>query len=303
MNPSPPKSKTPKSESNPQEGQYSRPASIEEWTNRAIIHPISQIFAKLAIMAGISANIVSFAGLFSGLAAAYFYYQQSQIGNIFAGFGFMVLWHIFDGADGRVARATGTSSAFGRIIDGICDHLVFGAVYIAILLYAQANGAPASVWILGIGAGLCHAVQAAGYEERRQKFQRRSRGLDRADVSENLLAVDGKTSRLASLYDAAQRLVSPGGSALDPLLQARRETAPDTVQGLVNKTAIIVRGWSLLNANNRTIMIFIFCALGHPLWYFIYEITALNLIMFLMIGYERREENRIVKAAQNRDLT
>ena len=87
-----------------------------------MIHPVSAVFANIAIRLKISANIVSFAGLFAGWIAAYFYFHMDRPLYLFGGLGFMVLWHILDGADGRVARATGTSSAFGRIIDGICDH-------------------------------------------------------------------------------------------------------------------------------------------------------------------------------------
>jgi phosphatidylglycerophosphate synthase len=282
-----------------QNAEYGRPNSIEEFSNQFIVHPLSTVLAKVAIKLGISANIVSFLGLGAGWLAAFFYFQQPALGFVFAGFLAMFAWHVLDGADGRVARATGTSSAFGRIIDGICDHLVFGAVYIAITLYLIKTGSPLTIWFLALAAGLSHAVQAAGYEERRQKYQRRSRGITRADVTDKLLSVDGKKSTLAGIYDAAQRLVSGGISPLDQRLEEMRaaKRSDNEVQAVINKTSKIVRAWALLNANNRTIMIAVMAAIAQPALYFVYEITILNIVLIGLLIYERRAEARIAGEA------
>jgi len=284
-------------QSQPQKKQaeYGRPNSIEELSNQYVVHPISAVIAKVAIKLGISANIVSFIGLGAGWLAAYFYFNQPSLGFVLAGFLSMFAWHVFDGADGRVARATGTSSAFGRIIDGICDHLVFGAVYIAFVLYLLKTGSSPMIWLLAFAAGVSHAVQAAGYEERRQKYQRRTRGIERSEVTDKLLSVDGKKSALAGIYDAAQRLVSGGTSPLDIKLKQMRDDNESfgDIQTLINKTSGIVRAWALLNANNRTIAIALFAALGLPVMYFVYEIVVLNAILIGLIIYERNAEAKI----------
>lgn len=281
------------------QAEYGRPNSIEEASNRFIVHPLSALVAKLAIRLKISANIVSFIGLAAGWLAAYFYFKQSELIFVALGFLSMFAWHVFDGADGRVARATGTSSPFGRIIDGICDHLVFGAVYIAFVLYLLKTGSSNAVWVLAIGAAISHAVQAAGYEERRQKYQRRSKGISRDQVTDDLLSVDGKKSFLAGIYDAAQRLVSGGGSVLDTKLQNLRSAgvSEPRIQTTINKTSKIVKAWSLLNANNRTIMIAVFAALQRPALYFIYEIIVLNIVLIGLIVYEKSAETQIAAEA------
>jgi phosphatidylglycerophosphate synthase len=285
----------PEAQPQKKQAEYGRPNSIEELSNQYVVHPISAVIAKIAIKLGVSANIISFIGLGAGWLAAYFYTQQPALGFVLAGFLSMFAWHVFDGADGRVARATGTSSAFGRIIDGICDHLVFGAVYIAFVLYLIQSGSSPMVWLLALAAGVSHAVQAAGYEERRQKYQRRTRGIERSDVTDKLMSVDGKKSALAGIYDAAQRLVSGGTTPLDTKLkQMRADNASfGDVQTLINKTSGIVRAWALLNANNRTIAIALFAALGLPAMYFVYEIVLLNIVLIGLIVYERRAEARI----------
>lgn len=274
---------------------YGRPLSIEELSNRFAVHPASSVVERFAIKWGVSANIISFLGLGAGLLAALFYYYQDHRIFIFAGFISMFLWHVFDGADGRVARATGTSSAFGRIIDGMCDHLVFGAVYIAIIFYMMNSGSPATIWYLAIAAGLSHAVQAAGYEERRQKFQRRKKGTHRDDVSARLVKGSGKSSGLAKIYDAAQKLVAGGKSPLDTrIAESRRSGASQaSTENLINRTAIIVRAWALLNANNRTVMIAVMALAGQPELYFWYEVIVLNILLVALIIFEKIVEARI----------
>lgn len=276
---------------------YGRPALIEDRSNRFFIHPLSGLIEKAAIYFGVTANQVSFLGLASGLLAAVFYYQQPDRTFVFAGFVAMVAWHVFDGADGRIARATGTSSALGRVIDGICDHLVFAAVYISLTLSLIDSGRPQSIWFLVVAAGVSHAVQAAAYEERRQRFQRRSKGVERHAANENLLELDGKKSLLAETYDWIQKFVSGDPAPLDRTLEKLRNIgAPaNIVQSAVNRTALTVRRWSILNANNRTIMIALAAALGYPVVYFAYEVLVLNAVLVALLIYERGVETTIVK--------
>lgn len=285
----------------PQDTQYGRPLLIEERTNRYIIHPLSAIVEKFAIRWGVSANIVSFLGLGCGLLAGLLYYYQDYRLYVLGGFLFMCLWHVFDGADGRIARATGTSSAFGRIIDGMCDHIVFGAVYFAFVFFALKNGASPWVWGLGILAALSHGLQSAGYEERRQKYQRRLKGTNRDQVNASLLTVKGKSSSVAQTYDKIQKVVSGGESPLDAAIDAQRAASNSEVSAsnLLKSTASIVKAWALLNANNRTIMIALFAFLGQPILYFFYEIVILNIVLIGLIIYEKTTERRLASEALN----
>ncbi len=274
---------------------YGRPLSIEEYSNRYVIHPLSSIVERISIKRGISANFISFCGLGAGLLAGLLYYHQDHKSFILAAFLCMVAWHIFDGADGRIARATGTSSAFGRILDGICDHLVFGAVYIAFVLYLIKTGSPNMVWLYGIAAAASHGIQAAGYEERRQKYQRRKRGIYRQDTNDKLVNINGKKSTLANIYDKVQKLVSGGYGPIDRVIDINRElnAAGNSTQNMIDKTVITVRLWALLNANNRTIMLAVMAFIGQPFLYFIYEIILLNLGFIGLLFYERIAEAKI----------
>lgn len=281
--------------SNKKPHEYGRPQTIEDASNRYLIHPLSDLVVKGAMKVGVSPNFVSFLGLACGFLAGILYYQLPQPGYVFSAFLLMVAWHVFDGADGRLARATGKTSAFGRIIDGICDHLVFGFVYIALALHLIETGYSLSVWWLVVGAGVSHAIQAAGYEERRQKYQRRLEGVGRNQAQDSLLVVNGKKSFWAGLYDMGQKLVAGGDYGLDGRLDELRRDNPSQADAIVQKTASMVRAWGILNANNRTLLIFLAALLGQPaLYYFAFELIVLNFVLLLLIYAERQQETMLL---------
>ncbi|VAV87835.1 Phosphatidylglycerophosphate synthase [hydrothermal vent metagenome] len=284
-----------RSEHNAPPEQYGRPLSIEDYSNRYVVHPLSDLVVKIALPLKISANAVSVTGLLCGMLAGWFYFRQSNLIFIFAAFGLMLVWHILDGADGRIARATQTCSPLGRIIDGVCDHLVFASAYLGFAFYLLLLGGSQWIWLLGIVAAASHAFQAAAYEERRQKYHRRTRGLVRKKIAANLTQIDGKKSALAKAYDILQKLSASRTSKLDTLLASPKIASdPKTVASLVKQTVPVVRAWALLNANNRTIMLAVFALLGKPALYFWYEIIILNLLFAGLIIFEKIRENSIV---------
>ncbi|RMB07748.1 CDP-alcohol phosphatidyltransferase family protein [Eilatimonas milleporae] len=280
--------------------EYGRPAVIEDASNRYFIHPLSALAAKAAIALSISPNAISILGLGFGLLAGWLYYHLPQAGSAIGGFAAMVCWHILDGADGRVARATGQTSALGRVIDGVCDHVVFTAVYVALALHLVESGQSPAIWWLVVGAGVSHAVQAAGYEERRQRYQRRAAGMSarRADTGAVTDTGTGFDIRVlpVRLYEGAQKLVTGSDNGLD----ARLADLDGTERGqrlralALRSTAGMVRVWSLLNANNRTLMIFVTALAGQPLLYFVFELVVLNLVMAGLLLAERRQEKALV---------
>src|SRR3546814_12492836 len=70
-----------------------------------------------------------------------------------------------------IARATGTSSAAGRVLDGICDHGVFICIYVSL---AFSLGFASWAWLAAV-AGLFHAIQSSLYESERARYHRRIR--------------------------------------------------------------------------------------------------------------------------------
>lgn len=280
--------------------QTGRPPEIEDLSNRLLIHPLSAIVEARALKSGISANALSVSGLLCGVIAAIAFYGAPQPVNVAVGFLAMVSWHVFDGADGRVARATGTASPAGRVLDGLCDHAVFTLVYLALIMnMISAGWSPVTAIFLAVGAGISHAVQAAGYEERRQKYERRLSGRGLSETRDPAVHEVGSGSLLTRAYDFAQGLFLGPRSGLEGALADLRseKNGPRYADAtkLVRQTSVLVRMWSVLNANNRTILIAV-TALGNlPAAYFFVELTAFNAIFVFLIYYEWAYEKSLVR--------
>jgi hypothetical protein len=248
-----------------------------------LVHPAARALLPLAVRLGVSANAVSIAGLAVGILAAMAYAQWAQPAMVLVGLLLGIAWLICDGLDGMIARATGTASPIGRVLDGICDHGVFVAIYV---LLAISIGQPVG-WVLACTAGLAHAVQSSLYEGERARFHRRVRGdaapLHHVDLGSALVrtydSVAGSIDRLAARFDEAMR------TARDPQAFGRdygRAAAP------------AMKVMSLLSANVRLLAITAACLARAPLWFWWFEIVPLSLLAAATLAWHRHIENRFV---------
>jgi CDP-diacylglycerol---serine O-phosphatidyltransferase len=275
-----------------------RASDIEEPSNRYLIHPISTALVPLFARLGISPNAVSFLGMACGSAAAFFYARHAQGWSMsMIGLLLMLAWHVCDGADGQLARLTGKQSEFGKVIDGICDYVVFISIYVAIALVSAPVHGP-WVWALMLAAGAAHAVQAGAYEMQRQLFDYWALGKKSAALPDpEAQTAPGLAATLAGIYGRMQWQ----GSGLSPAFHARlrmiEREQPDAMPALRDawrsSFAPLVHRWSILCANYRSFAIFIACILGQPLLYFIWELLLVPvhlLLARLQAGWNRQFE-------------
>src|SRR5437868_1017653 len=150
----------------------SRDHRIDDPTNTWFVHLVGRMLLPLALKLRIAANPVSVAGLLLGVAGAlaYLHWPRTELATL--GFLLRVAWLIADGLDGMIARATATTSALGRFLDGVCDHVVFVFLYV---LLAVSLGTLEG-WLLALAAGVAHGIQSTLYEGERIRFHRRVRG-------------------------------------------------------------------------------------------------------------------------------
>lgn len=260
----------------------SRDPAIESVSNLWLIHPLSRAGLGWALRLGVSANMVSIAGLLLGVASAvaYFYWQNP----LWAAAGLLLSlgWLVADGLDGMIARATGTSSAAGRVLDGICDHGVFICIYVSLAL---SLGFASWIWLAAV-AGLFHAIQSSLYESERVRYHRRIR----AEVgAPDRIQPQGTGVRLYDkVFHALDRWATPFDRRMvaspDPALFARRyrEAAGPSMKLM-----------SLLSANTRVFAIFLAALAGDPYLFWWFEIGPLTFVAILAIFWHRRAENRV----------
>jgi phosphatidylglycerophosphate synthase len=273
----------------PHARQAWRTAEIEEWTNRWIIHPASWWLAQRAARWGIHPNLLSLAGLGSGVAAALAYGFWQYGWTCWVGFACMLLWHVLDGADGQLARLTGKSSELGKLVDGVCDHGTFAALYLALGLSLHSS-VGRWIWALVAGAALSHFVQAGAYERQRQLYEYFVHS--KPVLAARWEQVPWVLRPVYRLYAAVQRWLS--GEEL--LLRQVRSSSAECVARLYRQLLLpVVWGWSILSSNYRTAALFVCCLAGMPQLFLAGELVLLNAAMLLLWGWTRRRQRRFVE--------
>ena len=154
----------------PPTASFDKGAAIEEWTDTRFFRPIGLRIARLCFPTGISPDHVTMMSLVTGLVAGRLcFYDDVRVNAL--GAAMFVVSDIFDSADGQLARMRGTSTRFGKILDGLSDGLRFANLYIQLILRVIVAG---GVWWLavpvGVLAGLAHARQSGAVDYIRQLY-------------------------------------------------------------------------------------------------------------------------------------
>lgn len=251
---------------------------IEDPSNLWLVHPTADRLLAPALRLGIHPNIVSFTGMGFGALAGYFYAHWQNPAAVLAGFVLMVGWHVMDGLDGKLARASGKTSPLGRLIDGLCDYMVFFLVLLPIV-FSFDDWPP--VLALALASGLCHALQSAWYEGEREAWKRRARGVFHVEPRP-AARFWGERG-----YNAIEERLGSGTKPIDVRLAAN----PALLDRYLDATAPHLRRLSLLSANNRTIAIAIACLAGNPKLYWYWEIFILSGAAVLLAVTLRRTED------------
>ena len=263
----------------------SRDRRIEDATNLWIVHPLARRALPWCLRHHVSANAVSFAGLAVGALAALSFSRWDHGVTVIAGLMLAVAWLVADGLDGMVARATGTASALGRALDGMCDHGVFALIYVGLALsIGSAEG-----WALAVGAGVAHAVQSNLYESERARFHRRSRGLARVEPAPS-------RNPLVVLYDKVAAMLDRSAARLDAVLDVQGADRA-LARSYADSAVAPMRLMSLLSANMRVLAIFVACLAREPQLFWWFELIVLTAILVSGLVWHRAVEARLLTNA------
>ncbi|HET6567684.1 MAG TPA: PfkB family carbohydrate kinase [Rhodothermales bacterium] len=281
-----------------------RTSEIEEPTNLYIIHPLSRLCVRFFARLGIHPNAVSITGMVFGGLAALSYHQYARWVMTLLGFLLMIGWHVMDGADGQLARATGKTSEIGKVLDGICDHGTFILIYVSLAL-ALTPRLGGWVWMMALVAGISHAVQASVYELQRQLYDYwvHDKASARVVTPEEVRRGQGRRGRVARCFagvhvlylEVQSRLAGIGsGASLNSKLSTILANAGDEGTRIreAYRTTFVdaVNRWSLLCSNYRTIIIFVVCLIGHPVLFFVSEIVLFNVILVVLLKMQQNRQ-------------
>ncbi len=278
-----------------------KPRELEDLLNRRLFHPISRRLAVLLSYTFVSPNMVSVSGALLVIAAGILYSFFGGAWAIALAFTLHMLWHVVDGADGDLARLTGKASPIGEMVDGMCDYLSHALIYLFLAIHL-AEWIGLWAYALGWASGLSRVAQANHAESQRRTYLWRAYGVPwirqaRAE-SDSPLRRRTLLTRIGDAYLWLADQLSPASPILD---RAAEEAARDPAQR-ARFTRLCRKAFrtplhlqALLGANPRTLLLGLSMALGSPLWFFLLETTAMNLLLLASLHHQRTA-NRTLEA-------
>ncbi|MDK3159672.1 CDP-alcohol phosphatidyltransferase family protein [Kamptonema cortianum] len=229
--------------------------------------------------------MVSVTGAAAIILAAASYGLLTSTAGIVLGLALHMAWHIFDGADGDLARITGRSSPRGELIDGVCDYAGHVVLYLTFgsIAASQVGGIG---WILMWVAGVSRIVQAAHYEGTRRQYQLVVYATPWMG-SEAPSDTAARRHPFVAYYLWLTGLIVPLGAAINAAAQnpATRAQLKEAVE--LRREALLSK-LGPLSANYRTLAVGAAMMAGRPHWYFLFEIFVLGCVLLASLGQVRR---------------
>ncbi len=281
----------------------------EEFLDKIFYRPIGYVLAITAKALRITPNQVTILSIFVGVAGGHLLYYNNLSLNIY-GILLLMFAQALDGADGQLARMTNSQSQLGRILDGISDNLKFISIYVHLLARLIEGGAP--VWIIGVAivAGFSHSLQSAVADYSRNLYVYFVLDKKKSEIDDSAILMK-KYERLSWKKDFGNKLFQR--LYLNYTLQqesiARKmkqlylltkdvfgENIPDWLRNKYRELhKPLIKWYNILTSNTRLIVLFFGVLIGYPCIFWIFELTALNLLLVYVIIKHNNYSDYLIK--------
>lgn len=287
----------------PPTGLAHKGEAVEEWADLHFFRPLGMRLVRVLEPTRVSADQVTLAALLVGLLAGHLFLYRSPLLNA-AGLALFLVSDILDSADGQLARSRGSSTRFGRILDGISDNARFVNLYVHLLgrlLLAHAL-APLGAVALTLAAGVSHSLQAGVADFIRQVYLYIAAGSGELDLPEDLPAraatpLGGIGLAIYRSYVTRQARWSARSTAL---IRSLRRTGG--VSGLAEEWAErqrrTVRRGALIAQNVRFLLLGLTACLGWPAGFLWITVGPLNLVLVWVLWSHERTAARLGARAE-----
>jgi phosphatidylglycerophosphate synthase len=257
---------------------------VEEALDLALYRPLAYLFVQAIRRTPITPNQITLSSIGIGLAAGYLFWLGTPA-SLLWGAVVVIVFNVFDCADGMLARVKNMSSPLGYMLDGLADYI--GTLAIAVGIgHAVAMRHPQHLlwWSLTLAAAISFTWWCAVVEGMRLEWMRRiyGRRQDRA-------------GELADLVDAATQWRREGSHRFERLIvgayviyvrlwegrcardrsESREDSLPAEVWAEVNRP--LLRLAVATGPSMQLTVIIVTAALNRPEWLLWSAVTVSNL--------------------------
>ncbi|MFB0610773.1 CDP-alcohol phosphatidyltransferase family protein [Aurantiacibacter poecillastricola] len=270
-----------------------RRREMQDSLDRHLYHPLAARVATGLASTPVTPNMVSVASGLLVVLAGVAYTQMAWPVSVLVGLSLHMGWHVLDGADGDLARLTGKVSPSGEIVDGICDYFSHLFLYILLAWFAHDTFGWIA-WALAGAAAVSRVMQANYHETRRRQYLAWAHGVAWLRTSQQERR--GTLGGLGSLYLRISALLAPEEKAIDSAL-ADPARGPALRRAIASAGPEAITANPVLGANYRTLALGLSMLAGSPIWYFILEVTVLNVVLIAASLRSRRTIARLAATA------
>jgi phosphatidylglycerophosphate synthase len=277
---------------------------VEEWADLHFFRPIGGRIARHLVQTRVTADQVTLVSLIIGLGAGHlFVYANPWLNAV--GFVLFIVSDLFDSADGQLARFRGTSTQFGRALDGISDGLRFvnlGA-HLLVRLVLTAGWSWPSATVLIAAAAVSQSAQNSAIDFVRHAFLAVAVGRgSELDIDESNEATGvSRWHRLAiwvyRSYSRQQVRMFPYTAAI-LRIQADRGLAPSAAAVYRAQIAPVVRQCAWLGQNLRFVILGVTAVAGWPAGLAWCTVGPMNVALLWILRAQERGAWRALRATE-----
>lgn len=272
-------------------------SDTEEWIDIYFYRKIGYAIAWVSMKTGISPNMLTIISIFWGVLAGHlFYYSNLWVNAV--GILFLIIANSLDSADGQLARMIDKKTKLGRILDGLAGNLWFLSIYIHLLFRMLNEGYGYWVIVLGAFTGLFHIFQAALADYYRNAHlyfingQEGSEFDNSVKVQKEFDDLNWKDNFFEKFFMASyinytkeQEIFTKNLQKLADIIHKKfNGRVPSDIQLSLRAANVkLMPITNILSFNTRAIALFIALISGQVIWYWIFEISVLNILLVYMV--------------------
>lgn len=266
---------------------------IEELADVYFFRPLGFVAARVAATLRMTPTQVTILSTVFGVAGGLLLSNERLA---LLGFALLIVYSIFDSADGQLARLTGQVTELGRVLDGVGGYITHAGIYIGIVAGLVQNSETGSTLVWAALAAVANAVQAQMYEFHRHHYA--------TIVVQGLLLQDdpakidsGWIKWLYRQYIALQRLLNGLHMDVESVIAARSQAGVVRAEDRIRYRECfyrVVRGWNLLGDNTR------FYAIGVLAWlhridlFFMFILVPMNMALVGLWLWQLRADRKFL---------
>ena len=262
---------------------------IEELVDVYFYRRVGIVFAHIGNALGMSPTAITWVALVAGAAGGF---ALASPRYAWLGVFLLVMHGALDSADGQLARMTGGSTEFGRMMDGVAGYVTHVALYLGALASAFSRGSGWGLVGLACVAGACTIIHAQMYDYHRTTYA--------------AVAIKGQvhpprtgTPELVAGYEAMQRAISGLHPDVEELIAQRSphgQVSDADRQAYRQSFYGLVRGWNLMGDNVRRYSTAFAVWAGHPEWFIYAELIPVNLAFAVLWWQQYRADARFLRS-------